>query len=174
MALNRSPAVAPAHDFEDVRGYVLDDADEQELLLRQIECTFSWSRRDGHPFGVVMNYVFLDGRFWLTASRMRKRVSAVQRDPRVCIAISSRGSGIAARRSISYARSCTVHDDAETLHWFYPRFAAAMRPDDPDRAAEFVRLLDSPNRVVFEVVPERRVGYDGAKMWAAAPSAAPA
>ena len=42
-----------------------------------------------------MNYVFRDGRFWLTASSQRARVPAVRRDPRVSIVVSSLGSGIA-------------------------------------------------------------------------------
>lgn len=51
--------------------------------------------------------------------------------------------------------------------------AAALRPGSPERAASFVAHLDSPGRVVLEVVPLRRIGFDGAKMWQAAPSAAP-
>jgi hypothetical protein len=169
-----SQGVSPARDFEDVRGYSLDPEAELQLLERQTECTFMWTARDGHPVGVIVNFIFVDRRFWLTASQMRKRIAAVRRDPRVCIAISSKGSGITARRSLSYTGTCVLHDDTATKQWFYPRFAAAMRPGEPDRAAEFATMLDSPGRLVLEVIPSTRIGYDGAKMWAAAPAAAPA
>ena len=72
-------------DYEDVTKYGLNQANEAELLAKQIECTFIWSNSQGHPLGVIMNYVFRDGRIWLTASSQRARVPAVRRDPRAFI-----------------------------------------------------------------------------------------
>ena len=159
-------------DYEDVTRYGLDQASEEELLAAQIECTFIWSNSDGHPLGVIMNYVYRDGRFWLTASGQRARVPAVRRDPRVSIVVTSRGSGIATSKSLTYKGRCTVHEDHATKAWFYPALAAAVRPGDPDAAAAFVRHLDSPRRVVLEVVPEGRIGFDSTQMWRDTPDAA--
>lgn len=161
-------------DWEDVRSYTLDEHDEDELLRRQTECTFIWSGREGHPMGVVVNYILRNGRFWLTATERRPRIAALRRDRRVSVAISSKGAGIGVSRSLTYKGSCVIHDDAETKRWFIPEFSAAMRPEDPDKAAAFAAHLDSPGRLILEVVPEQRIGYDAAKMWKAAPSAAPA
>ena len=119
-----------------------------------------------------MNYVFRDGRFWLTASGQRARVAAVRRDPRVSIAVSSLGSGISARKSLTYKGRCIVHDDEKVKAWFYPELAAAVRPGDAEAAAAFVRHLDSPRRVVFEIVPEGRIGFDSTQMWRDTPDAA--
>jgi general stress protein 26 len=154
-------------DYEDVTVYSLDDSTEQDLLEAQNELTFMWSTKDGWPVGVIMSYVFRDGRFWCTASSQRKRVAAVRRDPRVCVALTSKGSRLGANKALSYKGHCTVRDDAETKAWFYPALAAAINPDDPARAERFARFLDSPRRVIFEIVPELRIGYDGAKMRAA-------
>ncbi|MPQ96526.1 hypothetical protein GB931_01030 [Modestobacter sp. I12A-02628] len=162
-----------ARDWEDVRAYPLGQQQEAELLERQTECTFIWLDRDGHPRGVVMNYLVADSRFWLTATAGRPRVAAVRRDPRVSIAISSRGSGIAVSRSLTRTGTCVVHDDDATRAWFYPALAARLRPGDEAAAASFAAHLDSPGRVVLEVVPAGRIGFDGAAMWSAAPSAAP-
>ena len=159
-------------NYEDVTKYGLDDAAEAELLQSQAECTFIWSNKEGHPVGVIMNYVFHDGRFWLTASGQRARVAAVRRDPRVSIAISSVGSTIKTRKSLTYKGSCIVHDDAETKAWFYRALAAAVRRGDPDAQAAFVAHLDSPRRVVFEVIPEGRIGFDSTRMWQDTPDAA--
>jgi hypothetical protein len=159
-------------DYEDVTKYGLRAEAERELLARQSECTFIWSNREGFPVGVIMNYVFQDGRFWLTASAQRARVAAVQRDPRVSIAISSLGSGITTRKSLTYKGRCSVHHDPATKRWYYPALAAAVRPDDPDAQAAFVRHLDSPRRVVLEVVPTDRIGFDSTQMWRDTPAAA--
>jgi general stress protein 26 len=159
-------------NYEDVTRYQLDDSNESELLTRQTECTFIWSNSSGHPVGVIMNFVFRDGRFWLTASGQRARIAAVRRDPRVSIAVSSHGSGITTRKSLTYKGNCVVHEDQPTKDWFYPALAAAVRPGDPDAQAAFVRHLDSPRRVVLEIVPEGRIGFDSAQMWRDTPDAA--
>jgi hypothetical protein len=160
-------------NYEDVTAYQLDEAGEAELLARQIECTFIWSNSSGHPVGVIMNYVFRDGRFWLTASGQRARVPAVRRDPRVSIVVSSRGSGIATSKSLTYKGHCLLHEDEATKAWFYPALAAAVRPGDPQAQAAFVQHLDSPRRVVMEVVLEGRIGFDSTQMWRDTPDAAP-
>ena len=159
-------------DYEDVTKYGLDDAAELELLTAQTECTFIWSNSAGHPVGVIMNFVFHDSRFWLTASGQRARVAAVRRDPRVSIAVSSHGSSITTRKSVTYKGRCTVLDDEATKAWFYPALAAAVRPGDTDAQAAFVRHLDSPRRVVLEVVPDGRIGFDSTRMWRDTPDAA--
>jgi hypothetical protein len=100
-------------------------------------------------------------------------VACVRRDPRVSVVVSSKGSGIDARRSLTCRGLAVVHEDRATKDWFFPELAAAVRPDDPARRTEFARLLDSEHRVVIEVVPQRLTGFDGAKMWATAPQAAP-
>lgn len=163
-----------AKDFEDVRSYTLEDDDERELLSRQTECTFIWSGKDGHPTGVIVNFIFRDGRFWLTASDQRPRIRSLRRDPRVSIAITSKGSGILVSRSLTYKGTCILHDDRETLEWFVPEFCSAMRPGDPDKAAGFAAHLSSRGRLVLEILPDKRIGFDAAKMWNAAPTAAPA
>lgn len=159
-------------NYEDVTRYSLDDDAERELLKAQPECTFIWSNKEGHPVGVIMNYVFHDGRFWLTASNQRARVSAVRRDPRVSIAITSKGSAVGTRKSLTYKGRCVLHDDAETKAWFYPALAAAVRPGDAAAAAAFVEHLDSPRRVILEIVPESRIGFDSTRMWRDTPDAA--
>ncbi|MBI1350367.1 MAG: hypothetical protein GC156_04535 [Actinomycetales bacterium] len=160
-------------NWEDVRSYSLDDDAEQRLYDAQIECTLIWSSKDGWPMGVIVNYIFREGRFWLTASEERPRVNQIRKDPRVCIAISSKGSAIKERQSLTYKCEAIVHKDRETLDRILPEFASAMRPGEPEKAAAFLKMLDSPERVVFELIPVKRVGFDSAKMWAASEAARP-
>ena len=45
-----------------------------------------------------------------------------------------------------------------------PSWPTALNADDPARAKAFQSFLDSPRRVILEVEPTQRIGYDGAKM----------
>lgn len=154
----------PEENYEDVSVYGLDDHVEEELLLKHNECTFIWSNKEGWPVGVIMSYIWRRGRFWLTASSQRARISAVRRDPRVCIVVTSTGSPLPRNKAVTWKGICTVHDSREVKQWFYPDFAAALMGDDPAQRDPFVEFLDSPRRVVLEVEPTQRIGYDGAKM----------
>lgn len=150
-------------NYEDVTVYDLDPADEERLLLTQNECTFIWSNREGWPVGVVMSYIWRHGRFWLTASRQRARISAVRRDPRVSVVVSSTGSPLARNQTVTWKGLCTVRDDQDTKRWFYPAFAAAVQ-GTTDRQPWFEKFLDSPRRVILEVEPRQRIAFDGKKM----------
>jgi nitroimidazol reductase NimA-like FMN-containing flavoprotein (pyridoxamine 5'-phosphate oxidase superfamily) len=151
-------------DYEDVTMYTLDADVEEQLLLAHNECTFIWSNREGWPIGVIMSYVWRRDAFWLTASAQRARIAAVRRDPRVCVVVTSTGSPLPRNKAVTWKGTCTVHEDGETKEWFYGELAAALNPGRPDRAEQFRRFLDSPRRVVLEVTPTQRIGYDGAKM----------
>ncbi len=151
-------------NYEDVTVYGLDDDDEATLLAAQNECTFIWSNREGWPVGVIMSYVFRDGKFWLTASSQRARISAVRRDPRVCVVVTSTGSSVPRNKTVTYKGTCTIVDDQATKDWFYPALSAAIVRDDEVRREAFASFLDSPRRVVLVVEPTQRIGYDGTKM----------
>jgi hypothetical protein len=156
-----------AHNYEDVTTYGLDEAIEEQLLLAHNECTFIWSNKDGWPVGVIMSYIWRKGRFWLTASSQRARISAVRRDPRVCVVVTSTGSPLPRDKTVTWKGTCIVHDERAVKAWFYPELAAALVGPEPARRDSFAAFLDSPRRVVLEVEPIQRIGYDGAKMGAA-------
>ena len=153
-----------AEDFEDVSNFALSAEREQVLYAKQTECTFMWTNKAGEPVGVIMNYVVKDGSFWLTATRRRARIAAIERDPRVAIAISSRGTDIGASQSVTHKGIATVHDDRATKDWFYPALAAAVRPDSKSQQRSFIDHLDSPGRVVIEVRPTQRITFDSELM----------
>jgi general stress protein 26 len=142
-----------AGDYEDVSVFILS------------ECTFMWVNGAGEPVGVIMNYVWHNDRFWVTATRRRARVGAVERNPNVAIAISSRGTDIGISQSITYKGRAVVHDDAATKEWFYPALAKFVRPDAESQQIAFAQHLDSPGRVVIEIVPTKRIGFDAEAMF---------
>ena len=151
-------------NFEKVSIYPMDPDVQEQLLSIQIECVFNWSTKEGWPMGVIMSCYWSDGRMWMTASANRHRVAAIRRDPRCSLVVTSTGTKLGAGKSVTMKGRCIVHDDRETKEWFYPRFASHLNPD-PAAADEFRQRLDSPLRVVLEVVPEKFISYDGVKMF---------
>jgi hypothetical protein len=156
--------------YEDVSTFALDDVREQALHAAQTECTFMWTTASGDPVGVIMNYVLHEGRFWVTCTRRRKRVAAVEARPRVAIAVSSRGTDIGTSQAVTYKGDAFVHDSDEVKRWFYPALAARVRPESAERQAAFIHHVDTPGRVVIEIRPTERIGFDAERMFQDSPA----
>jgi Pyridoxamine 5'-phosphate oxidase len=154
-----------AEDFEDVSVFVLSSERELTLLDKQTECVFMWATSEGDAVGVIMNFVFHDGKFWLTGSGQRKRFAALARRPRAAVAITSRGTDIGVSQSVTYKGSVLLHEDDDTKAWFYPALAARVRPKNLEQQAAFAKFLDSPRRIVIELIPEVRIGFDAENMF---------
>lgn len=157
--------------YEDVSIFTLSGDREARLLDEQIECTFMWSTKDGDPVGVIMNYLWRDGKFWLTCTRRRKRVPAIVARPRVAVCISSRGTNIGSSQTVTYKGSATVRDDDEVKGWFYDALAAKVRPFDDDAQKAFADHLNTPGRVIIEIEPDTRIGFDSEQMFKNSPAA---
>lgn len=156
--------------YEDVSMFSLEHERERRLLDAQTECCFMWSTKEGDPVGVIMNFVAHDGRFWITCTRRRKRVPAIEARPRVSIAISSRGTDIGISQAVTYKGNAIVHDDDAIKGWFYPILAAKVRPGNTEQQTAFVHHLDTPGRVVIEIVPDVRIGFDSENMFRNSPA----
>ena len=156
--------------YADVTSFSLDGERERTLLNTQTECCFMWSTKEGDPVGVIMNFVAHEGRFWLTCTRRRKRVPAIEARPRVAIAISSRGTDIGVSQTVTYKGNAIVHDDEAVKAWLYASLAARVRPANSDQQAAFVHHLDTPDRVVIEIVPDVRIGFDAENMFRNSPA----
>ncbi|MBU6226736.1 MAG: pyridoxamine 5'-phosphate oxidase family protein [Acidobacteria bacterium] len=154
-------------NYEDVTVYGLDTETEDLMHEQQKELTFCWTTKDGSPMASILSYFRKDGIFWMTSAAHRKRVPAIRRDPRVALVITSTGQPMGGGRTVTYKGTARVLDDRATKEWFYPALADRLYGSNPERAAEFAKMLDSPDRIIIEVTPGLRVGYDGAKMAAA-------
>ncbi len=115
--------------------------------------------------GVIMSYIWRKGRVWLTAGVHRHRISAVRRNPKVSVVVTSTGTEMGPGKTVTIKGTCIVHEDREIKDWFYPEFARALYREE-NQAASFEEMLDSPLRIVLEVIPEKFITYDGAKMFA--------
>jgi general stress protein 26 len=152
-------------NYELVSVYQMNPDDQARLLGIARECVFNWCTRDNWPMGVIMSCLWSRDRLWLTAGAHRHRIAAVKRNPQVSVVITSTGTSMGPGKTITVKGRCIVHEDRATKDWFYRDFSKHLYPKDND-AKGFEKLLDSPLRVVLEVVPEKYITYDGAKMMA--------
>jgi general stress protein 26 len=147
--------------YEDVTLYQLSDEREQELLDKQVECNFIWTNKEGHGIGVIMNYVARNGSIWVTATSQRARVKALRRDPRASVVISSMGTDMGPGKTVTYKGRVIIHEDQETKDWFYPAMAEIITPYPAPTVEAAMQHLDTPLRVILELVPEKAIKFDG-------------
>lgn len=159
-------------DYEDVAAFALDEDILERLLAVQNEACFIWGPKNHWAVGVMMSYVWKDGSFWLTATSQRKRIAAIKRDPRVSVVVSSAGTPLGMSKTVTAKGRVTLHTDQATKDWFYPALAAVVVPNLPDIQQHFISHLDSPRRVIIEVVPEKWITFDAMKMMAASAASA--
>jgi len=149
-------------DYEDLTTMRLDDEALAELLAAGGECIFNWTTSEGHPVGVVVAFIYHEGKFFTTCAERRKRVPALRKRPQSGIVINQEG------RTASYKGESIVHANGdpgfdELKGWFYPRLSRLdVEPDDAYRQS-FCKFLDSPHRVIIETDARLIVAFDTAK-----------
>ena len=152
-------------DYEDLTSMRLTDHELEALVSAGGECIFSWTTQDGFPVGVVVAYVYRDGKFWTTCAERRKRVPALRRRPQSGVVI-NRGGKTASYKGNSIVHTNADPDFAELKGWFYPTLSGlTQNPDDPYRQS-FNKFLDSPHRVIIETEARLVVGFDTARFHA--------
>jgi len=149
--------------FETISRYQLTDAEREEFLTLAQECAFNWCTKDEWPMGVIMTCLWRDGRMWLTVAAHRARVAAVRRNPKVCVVINGAGSPSGQGKNVTIKGTCVIHEDRATMDWFYPAFSEHAFGEGHPLARRLAEDLQSENRVVLEVVPEKFFSYDETK-----------
>ena len=104
----------------------------------------------------------------------RHRVSAIRRDPRCSLVVSGIAAPDGPNGAITIKGRAIIHDDEETKKWFYPALARGpygtggadgkLNPEQEAAATAFEERLDSPLRVIIEIVPEKWITLDSDKM----------
>lgn len=149
-------------DYEDLTAMQLDDDALGALVKPGGECIFNWTNAQGYPVGVVVAYVWRDGKFWTTCAERRKRVPALRSRPQSGIVI-NRGGKTASYKGDSIIHANGDPDFDEVKSWFYPTLSGFQAaPDDPYRRS-FNTFLDSPHRVIIETEAHLVVAFDTAK-----------
>ncbi len=66
-------------------------------------------------------------------------------------------------QTITFKGRAILHKDQATRDWFYPDFARHAKSPAPT-PEDFVAFLDTPARIIIEVVPEKIISFDGGLM----------
>ena len=159
-------------EHEVVSIYPFTNDQREELLTKARECVFNWSTKDGWPVGVVHAFVWRNGSGWITCGAHRHRVSAIRRDPRCSVVVSGVSAPDGPNGAITFKGRAVIHDDQETKKWFYPAlargpyggFEGSLTAEEEEAASAFETRLDSPLRVIIEIVPEKWIMLDSDKM----------
>ncbi|MGI9592894.1 MAG: pyridoxamine 5'-phosphate oxidase family protein, partial [Myxococcota bacterium] len=147
-------------NYDEVQHYPLDPELQEQILQEQNECSFVWGPKDHWAVGVIMSYVWRDGKFWLTATSQRARIQAIRRDPRVSLIISSVGTRLGPAKSITVKGRVRIHDDEATKARVLPQIAAVVLPGADELQEKFVKMMESDRRLVLEVTPEKWITFD--------------
>lgn len=161
-----------SQDHEQVSIYPFSPEAREDLLSKARECVFNWTTKDGWAVGVVHAFVWNEGRAWITCGVHRHRVSALRRDPRCSVVVSGIAAPDGPNGAITIKGRAIIHEDEETKRWFYPALARGpygraggeLTPEAEKAAEGFEARLDSPLRVVIEIVPEKWITLDSDKM----------
>lgn len=159
-------------DHEQVSIYPFAPERREELLRKARECVFNWTTKDGWAVGVVHAFVWHEGRAWITCGSHRHRIAALRRDPRCSVVVSGIAAPDGPNGAITIKGRAIIHDDEETKRWFYPALARGpygrnggeMTPEAEAQAQAFEERLDSPLRVIVEIVPVKFIELDSDKM----------
>ena len=92
------------------------------------------------------------------------RIKAIKRDPRVSVTISSMGTDMGPGKTVTYKGTVTLHDDQATKDWFYPAMGELLDGYPATSVEAAIEMLDTPNRLILELVPEMTLAFDGDKV----------
>lgn len=149
-------------DYEDLTTMKLDEEALDKLLAAGGECVFNWTTREGYPVGVVVAFIYHEGKFFTTCAERRKRVPALRARPQSGIVINAAGKTASYKGdSIVHAHGDPGFDELKT--WFYRRLSRLDQNPDDAYTQSFAKFLDSPHRVIIETDARLVVAFDTAK-----------
>lgn len=152
-------------DHEMVSIYPFSDEEVDQIMNNSAECVLMWGTKDGWPVGVTHAFVWHEGKIWITFAAHRHRASAIRRDNRVSVNVSSAGYPVPneewAGGAITFKGTAEFYDDDDTKEWFYRALAKKVSLGDPAVEESFYNLLDSPLRTIIAVTPVKKIMYNG-------------
>lgn len=149
-------------DYEDLTSMQLTPEEVEALVAPGGECVFNWTNSQGYPVGVVVAYVWKDGKFWTTCAARRARVPAMRKRPQSAVVI-NRDRKTATWKGDSIIHTHDDDDWAELSEWFYSALSGTDKDPDNVDQQNFKKFLDSPHRVIIETEANLVVGFDVAR-----------
>ena len=137
------------------------------LLSRGSECAVVWTTAEGWPVGVMHNYIWKDGRFWVQCTTGRSRVAAMSARPHTSIIFAADDQQTITAKTIAHLhRAGTPHGK-----WFFEAIGRLCLPLQmgvseitQEHIDTFIKQTDTPDRVIIEFEPVKWITFDGRKV----------
>ena len=71
------------------------------------------------------------------------------------------GKDMGPGKKMTYSVRVILHDDQATKDWFYPAMGAIISPYPAPTVEAAIKHLDTPLRLILELVPEKKIAFDG-------------
>ncbi len=144
-------------------GAMLDTLSEQ-LLDAQNECTLCWSTTDGSPAATVVSFLYAKESLWMTTLENFPRIRAIDRNPKVALVVSGKGSKMGDTRCVSMRGTCIIHRDAQIRDWFFPLFSSRVLDKSKLGASMMAKSMNNDSNLVLQFTPEKVIPYDAQDM----------
>jgi len=157
--------MAQTKEHEIVSIYPFTDEEVDQLMDNAGEAVLMWTMKDGWPVGVTHAFFWQDGKIWLTFAAHRHRTTAIRRDNRVSVNVSSQSyppylKSDLPSGAITFKGTAEFLDDDATKAWFYPALAKKVSPKNESFENFFHELLDTPLRTIIAVTPVKKIMYN--------------
>jgi hypothetical protein len=147
-------------------GYPFSEVQIDELMSLASECALNWTTQDGWAVGVMHVFVWHERKVWLNFMGHRHRASAIRRDPRVSVIVSSSSAPKSAPQGQATIKGTVkFHDDNEEVRqWHYRMLSEKMYPGDKAAQKALIKKVTNPIRAVVEITPVKWITFDMAKV----------
>lgn len=146
------------HVWEDLTPFRMNKQEIDEIINEAPGCTVCWARKDGHPVGVYVSHVVLDGDVYLTSTLNRPKTNVWKRDPRVAVSFGIDGKG-----AVTIMGHVELSEDARLRRRWLEGLADRAGYTGAHRDG-WMAHMDTDGRIIARVVPEKYITFDQRKL----------
>ena len=134
----------------------LSEDETRELLARGTWGTLSVTGDDGYPYGVPLNYVYLEGKLYFHCAKSGHKLDAIESDPRASFCVVDKSDIVKEeyttyfRSAIAFGRARIVADADEKLR-VLRALGARFNPDPDALQKEVASGIDRLEMIEFEI-----------------------
>jgi len=137
---------------------------EQEILQRQVECTFVWRTQKGDGRGAMMSFLYRDDRLWLSTNENNLRVKALKRSNKACVVISSTGLNLGLSQSVTLHGEVFLHGAQDVAEEIIFSYCKKLFPDSEKAVKKMQVIMGGDQQVWIEFIPQKKICYDGDRL----------
>ena len=150
--------MADDQKWEQLDSFRMTDEDAYALIEKAPGCAATWIRKDGHPLGVWITHVVLDGKIYVTSTENRPKTTAWLKDGRTSLVFGVPGFG-----SVTAVGRVELENNPPLQTRFLEAMAAHMKLTG-DARTTWLKAMDTDGRLVGQLVVDRLITFDERKL----------